>query len=313
MSLTVQRSCGEHPHATVVLCTIGRSPVLSECLQSLTAQTCSNRDLVVVINRADRLPDLEALLSRYSARIVYEEGRGVSAARNRAVRETASEVLVFVDDDVTASADWLHRLIAPFADERVACVTGPVDPLGTGYHDHERYYTELARSSWTLSPEDPEWFRRTLSSDAGFGCNMAFRRAFLLAQPFPEDLGAGTVIGCADECYMFLQALNRGWALHHAGGAVVSHFFQEEEADLRARLRQLYAGGLAFLLKLIVEEPRLRWKALLSLAGKFGRAAAASTIRAGEAPQSWRKLTFSDRAGLAWRAWSLFRQSRRRR
>jgi glycosyltransferase involved in cell wall biosynthesis len=287
--------------------------MLSECLQSLAAQACTNRELLVVINRADRLPDVEALLSRYSAQVVYEERRGVSAARNRAVRETASEVLLFVDDDVTASPDWLHGLVAPFADSRVACVTGPVDPVGPGYHDHERYYTELARSSWTLPPEDPEWFRRAFGSDAGFGCNMAFRRSFLLSQPFPEDLGAGTTIGCADEYYMFLQVLNRGWALHHAGDAAVSHVFQGDEASLRARLRHLYAGGLAALLKLIAEEPRLRRKAMRALAGKLGRAAAASTIRAGEAPQSWRKLTFSDRAGLAWRAWSLFRQSRRRR
>lgn len=313
MSPTVPRSCSEHLHATVVVSTVGRSPMLSQCLQSLAAQACTNRELLVVINRADRLPEVEALLSRYSARVVYEERRGVSAARNRAVREASSEVLLFVDDDVTASADWLHGLVAPFADARVACVTGPVDPVGPGYHDHERYYTELARSSWTLLPQDPGWFHRVFGSDAGFGCNMAFRRPFLLEQPFPEDLGAGTAIGCADEYYMFLQVLNRGWALHHVGDAAVSHIFQGDEATLRTRLRQLYAGGLAALLKLIVEEPRLRWRAVRALAGKFGRAAAASTFRAGDAPQSWRKLTFSDRLGLAWRACSLFRQSRRSR
>jgi GT2 family glycosyltransferase len=192
-------------------------------------------------------------------------------ARNRAIPEARGEILVFVDDDIVARRGWLHALLEGFADPRVACVTGRVIPHGVSYFGEQEtkrvYFGHEAGTSRTLWPDDDSCERllqgRTL---AGFGCNMAFRREFLLDHAlFPEDLGAGSLVGAADENYMFVQVLKQGLRIRYTPRAEVTHDFEADPAPLRARAKQIHAANLAFNLKLLAEERSLRRAVLKNL------------------------------------------------
>jgi cellulose synthase/poly-beta-1,6-N-acetylglucosamine synthase-like glycosyltransferase len=62
------------------------------------------------------------------------------AAQNRAVRETASEVVAFSDANCTWSADALRRLVAAFADPDVAYVCGRLELLAADGTNREGAY-----------------------------------------------------------------------------------------------------------------------------------------------------------------------------
>ena len=196
--------------------------------------------------------------------VLNEPRRGVCVARNHAIPRSRGEILAFVDDDIVADPNWLHELLEGFEDPKVACVTGRVVPQGPcplSAEQQARYFSsEQALSAWDLDPSDPRCFQKAVGGPAGFGCNMAFRRAFLENHTlFPEDLGAGSLIGGGDEFYMFVQVLKYGSRIHHSPSAVVTHFYEESADTRRLRAKQLCAGAVAFALKLLVDEGQLRF------------------------------------------------------
>lgn len=78
----------------------------------------SARDLVASANSGD-----------VEIRYVHEAVPGIAAARNRALDEARTDLLVFIDDDEEPSPQWLDRLVHTHATSDAAAVAGPVLPL----------------------------------------------------------------------------------------------------------------------------------------------------------------------------------------
>lgn len=248
-----------------MVCTRGdrsRWAGLGHCLESLLAQNCAHCEILLVLNRT--MDDaFRRAMAKYPVRLLSEPRPGVCAARNHAIPHAKGEILAFVDDDVTAHTNWLHELLEGFKDPLVACVTGRVVPEGPVPYSEEkiaRYYAgERALSFWSLDASDPDGYVKALGDPVGFGCNMAFRKKFLETFAlFPEDLGAGSLIGGGDEFYMFVQVLKHGFRIHHNASAVVTHYSEDKGANQKHRISQLYAGSSAFALKLFIEERGIR-------------------------------------------------------
>lgn len=238
--------------------------MLIRCLECLTAQAkeSPNCEVILVLNAPEDAAFAQAV-SRFPVKLLNEPRRGVSIARNYALPRARGDILVFVDDDVLISPNWLDEIVKGFDDPNVACVTGRVIPAGALHFTaerSERYYTsERALSTWTLDASDPNWYQRLLGDPVGFGCNMAFRKSFLQNYTsFPADLGAGSLIGGGDEFYMYVQVVKHGFRIHHAPKAAVTHFFDDNVEKQKARSAQLYAGSVAFAIKLFLEEKTLR-------------------------------------------------------
>lgn len=255
-------SCSDHPLVSVVVCTRGLRPSLTACLDSLLEQDCTNFETLLVLN-SERDNAFAKALSRYPLRLLNEPRPGVCVARNCAVPQTRGEVLAFLDDDVKAHAGWLHEVLKGFERPQVACVLGRVVPEGPTYLAQERverfYASERVLSTWTLDPSNPDWYEQIFLGRAGYGCNMAFRRNFLTGCTlFPEDLGAGSLIGAGDDDYMFIQVLKHGFSLHYSPTVVVTHHFDADRASRKFSMAQRYAGATAFWLKMLIEEKGLR-------------------------------------------------------
>ncbi|HET9178098.1 MAG TPA: glycosyltransferase family 2 protein [Terriglobia bacterium] len=271
--------CVEHPSVSIILCTSGGRPTLIRCLEELTAQAqqCPNSEVIVVLNRAEDAA-FAKLLSRFPVRLLNESRRGVSVARNHAVHRSKGDILIFVDDDVRVSPGWLAEIIKGFDAPNVCCVTGRVIPAGSPSLTAERsgrYYSSLrALSPWTLDASNPGWYQRIVGEPVGFGCNMAFRKSFLKNYSlFPPDLGAGSLIGGGDEFYMYVQVLKHGFRIRHNPAAAVTHYFDNNAQNQKARSAQLYAGSVAFALKLLIEEKGLRLATVRWLLSAFKRRA----------------------------------------
>jgi glycosyltransferase involved in cell wall biosynthesis len=267
-SANVARQSGpsrqDKPTVSIILCTCGLRPLLVQCLEGLTAQARQYPDceIIVVINGPKGSALVEAI-AQFPVRLLNEPKRGVSIARNHAVSQAKGDILIFVDDDILVSPGWLEEIVKGFQDPQVCCVTGrviPAGPLSLTRERSNRYYTsERALTNWTLDTSDPDWYQHILGEPVGFGCNMAFRRDFLENYSlFPPDLGAGSLIGGGDEFYMYLQVMKRGFRILHNPAAAVTHVFDADIGNQKTRAAQLYAGSVAFALKLLLEEKTLR-------------------------------------------------------
>ncbi|MEJ2006757.1 MAG: glycosyltransferase [Acidobacteriota bacterium] len=250
------------PFVSIILCANGLRPMLSRCLEHLTAQNYAGYEIIVVLNGPDDISFAQAV-SRFPVKLLNEPRRGVSIARNHAVPQAKGDILVFVDDDVLIGPDWLDEIVKGFADPNVACVTGRVIPAGSLSLTAERaaryYASERALSTWSLDASNPDWYQYILGEPVGFGCNMAFRKEFLENYSrFPVDLGAGSLIGGGDEFYMYVQVVKHGFRIRHTPTAAATHYFENDIDKQKNRNAQLRTGSVAFALKLFLEERTLR-------------------------------------------------------
>jgi len=251
-----------HPFASIILCTNRLNPMLTRCLENLAAQDYPSYEIIVVLNGPEDTSFARAV-SRFPVRLFNEPRPGVSIARNYAVPRAKGEILVFVDDDILIAPNWLEEIVKGFEDPKVACVTGRVIPGGKVCLAAEkagRYYTsERALSAWSLDASNPDWYQHIVGDPVGFGCNMAFRKAFLENYAlFPVDLGAGSLIGGGDEFYMYIQVVKHGFRIRHTPTAAVTHVYEDDIGRQKARNAQLHASSVAFALKLFLEERTLR-------------------------------------------------------
>lgn len=238
--------------------------MLVQCLEGLTAQARRYHDceIIVVLNGPENAGFTE-MVSHFSVRLLHEPRPGVSIARNHALPHAKGEILIFVDDDILLGAGWLEEILKGFQDPQVCCVTGRVIPAGPITFTAERtgryFKSQRALTDWTLDKSDPNWLQYILGEPVGFGCNMAFRKSFLENYSLlPPDLGAGSLMGGGDEYYMFLQVLKHGFRIRHNPSAAVTHVFDDNIGNQKKRNVQLYAGSVAFALKLLLEEKTLR-------------------------------------------------------
>jgi glycosyltransferase involved in cell wall biosynthesis len=308
-------ACSGHPLVSVVLCTNKVRRTLVRCLEMISAQDCRRYEIVIVLNGP--VDDgFAQLVSPFPVTLLNEPRQGVCIARNHAIPRVKGEILVFVDDDISVEPNWLHKLIKGFEDPRVACVTGRVIPEGKLYLSLERatryYSSERALSDWTLDTSDPDWYQNIMGQPVGFGCNMAFRRSFLERyECFPPDLGAGSVIGGCDEFYMFLQVLKHGFRMRHIPSAAASHFFEADIEKQKLRSAQLYAGSVAFALKLLVDERTLRWATLKWLVAGLNRRAQYILSRKGVSSEPQELLSPGEKVRAYLRGVRVFWMSRR--
>jgi len=160
----------------VVICayTEDRWLLLKKSVASVEAQTSPPIEIIVCIDHNDELLrkseeyfGSERPASAIPIIVVANKYDGrLGSARNTGVEFANGEVIAFLDDDAAAATDWLERLIAPYADERVGAVGGAPLPV-----------FEAGRPRWF--PYEFDWV---------FGC--AYRGLPMTRAEIPHLIGA---------------------------------------------------------------------------------------------------------------------------
>jgi len=179
---------------------------------------------------------------------VVEPVTGLSRARNRGLAECASEVVAFLDDDVTPAPDWLGLLMGPFSDESTGASAGrvvtPDMPRPPSNHLAPR----------VLSNKDPHWFEIATFGGLGLGANMALRKSACPAGMFfDERLGRGAPFEIGEEGYAFAWLLSRGFRVANIPSAVVYH-----PPLTRTAIQREARNSFSYWLLLFSEFPRER-------------------------------------------------------
>ena len=238
------RAPGRAAHGATVAVRAGDRPDdLRRCLEALVRLPDDGQELLVLDASAEGAATRE-LVARYAGvRYIRSGAPGVSAARNRAVREARGEVVAFLDDEVVPDPAWLRALLADFDDPLVACVTGLVMPLEL----------ETPAQEWAARRRAParDFSRRTFdlatahplhASRAGSGANFAVRRAALdRVGPFDEALGAGTPARGGEERELWSRLVAAGERIVYDPAALVWRRGPRTWEELQ---RVVYDGGV---------------------------------------------------------------------
>jgi len=91
----------EQPLISVVIPAYNVSTYIGEALESIFVQDFKGYEVIVVNDGSTDTPELEKILEPYGNRIryIYQENRGISAARNAALRVARGELIALLDAD----------------------------------------------------------------------------------------------------------------------------------------------------------------------------------------------------------------------
>ncbi len=129
---------------SVVVVTKDRPELIDRLLESLARQSLAPDEVLVVDNNstASYAEVLHKYRDRLPLRSVVETTPGIAAARNRGIRESAGEIILFTDDDCVADPLWVESLVKPFyRDPNIGVVGGEtkwLDLVTTLIDEHNR-------------------------------------------------------------------------------------------------------------------------------------------------------------------------------
>jgi cellulose synthase/poly-beta-1,6-N-acetylglucosamine synthase-like glycosyltransferase len=117
------------PTVSVVVAAYNEETVIERRLENLLALDYPPERVEIVVASDASSDGTNAIVERIAGReprvrLIDCERGGKVAAQNRAVRETAGEILAFSDANATWAPDALRRLVRPFADPEVAYACG---------------------------------------------------------------------------------------------------------------------------------------------------------------------------------------------
>jgi glycosyltransferase involved in cell wall biosynthesis len=243
---------------SVVICTRFRPAALENCLRAIAALNGKPDELIIVDNSSgDKLT--EDLARKFSAVYLVEPEMGLSRARNLGLAECKSEIIAYLDDDALPEEHWLEHIIEPFADPRVAVVTGeaitPESVVGKNG----------PKPPSSLDKKERRWFEIAAFGRLGIGTNMALRKsACTLPEMFDERLGRGAPFHGMEEHHAFAQLLSHDYCAVHIPAAVVYHSSQNP-----MNVKREACNNVAYSLLLFAEFPERRLDLLRFLLGRL--------------------------------------------
>ncbi len=232
--------------ASIVIPTRARAAYLEVALASIAPQAKAAGAEVLVVDDAGPTPTGRAQAERFGARYEpHERPRGLNVARNTGVEQSEGELVVFVDDDVQASPDWLQALLSAAREHPdVDVFAGPIRPRleggggwsSGGWGSHSCGREQAPITALELGRSDTE-------ARYAWGANMAIRReALQRVGAFDVSLEHG---GDEQEWQDRLRAREPGARVLYVAGAGVDHRRAGADARLRALARTQYTRGRA--------------------------------------------------------------------
>ena len=227
----------------VAICTYNNARLLDRALATIEQQQVapSVRWSVLVVdnNCTDETP---TVVQKYikaghipGLRVVSEPRQGLAHARRRAVCETSSELIAFVDDDCLLSPDWVEQAAAFCADHpRAGAVGGRVRLLWEVPPDDF-----LLRYEGSLARQDHGDLPRQMPATGGthlVGAGLVVRRQALEASGWMDHgvlVGRqGNTLTAGDDSEMVLRIRRVGYELWYNPAMQLQHYIPRRRMSI---------------------------------------------------------------------------------
>jgi GT2 family glycosyltransferase len=229
---------------SVVICAYTESRWDLLCASVDSAAAAGAEEIVVVIDHNLRLLARAVERFPYAKVVGNDQPQGLSGARNTGLALTTRPIIGFIDDDASASEDWLRELAEGYATDQVIAVGGLVEAV----------WGDRGRPRWF--PSEFDWVvgcsYRGLPADVApirnlIGCNMSFRRdLFRDVGGFVSGIGRiGAIpVGC-EETEFCIRASQRqpGSTILYNPAARVAHDVSRARHSFRYFISRCFAEG----------------------------------------------------------------------
>jgi len=241
------------PMISIVLATRNRATQLRQMLTSLCNQY-GDSDWEIVVADNGSTDDTRAVL-RYPfprLRIVCtrEHIIGKSRALNKALGVAKGQLLIFTDDDITASPQWVDSYRQASQHYRsVAVFCGPIIPK---FPSQAPYWLRApAYGNLLFGRFDPRLPEGPLPTRmCPFGANFGVRRSAIAGMTFNDARGPGSPDNSPSQDDEFINRLKmRSQQLFYVPSAVVTHNISGDQLDFRRLFERAFQHGRFVLLE----------------------------------------------------------------
>lgn len=191
------------PAVSIIVPSYNTAAFIAEALDSVLAQTFDNYECVVVNDGSPDTEELERVLAPYRERIVYvrQENRGLSGARNTALRVSTAPLVALLDSDDAWEPRYLEVQVGMMGQDPTLAVLYPNARIFGDAPDAGREYMDICPSEGEVT------FESLLTQRCNvFICATARRDVVERAGAFDEE--AGNQI--SEDFDLWLRIVNRG-------------------------------------------------------------------------------------------------------
>jgi GT2 family glycosyltransferase len=246
---SLEKTDGQLPLVSVIICTYNRAQQLERTLRALSLQSFAPEMYeVIIVNDGsdDTTQDVGDAWSKHILRMKYmanTHNKGGSFSANRGVQSSLGEHILFTDDDCIPDEDWIKQMSQNL--EKYPIVAGSIN-------SSRSHFFRLCHNISQFHPFMPGHNRKKIDFIAG--ANMGFRRTDLM------KLGKfrGSM---AQDTDMILRAREKGYEIRFVKEAIVLH---DPERDAFSDIFQ-YSKNHASATILL----RLKYKKLLHTPSAF--------------------------------------------
>jgi len=108
----------------VVIPMYNSAATIADTLEATLAVERDGHDLEIVVVDDGSTDASRSVAARYPVTVIPQANTGPAGARNTGWRRSGGEIIFFTDADCRPGADWIVRMLPPFARDRVGAVAG---------------------------------------------------------------------------------------------------------------------------------------------------------------------------------------------
>lgn len=199
----------EWPRISVFVCSYNGSRTIRKTLSELARLDYPDYEVVVVNDGStDETPQIAR---EFNVRLINTENRGLSVARNEALKDEAASIVVYIDDDAYPDPHWLKYIAHTFLTTGFAAVGGPnLLPLESSITENCVGNAPGGATHVLINDRVAEHIP---------GCNMAYRKEALKA------IGGfdGQFRSAGDDVDVCWRIQKMGWQIGYHPAAYVWH------------------------------------------------------------------------------------------
>jgi len=173
-----------NPKVSFIICTYNREKYIYRSLESIALQQADKNDFELVAVNNNSTDSTDSLCKKIAENYpelhytyVIETEQGLSAARNRGMKEAKGAIFVFIDDDAFANKDFAQNIISFYnSNSNVMATGGKTIPQFEEEKPIWMSHFLLPLVAAVDMGENPKPFPR---KSFPIGANMAFRRKIM--------------------------------------------------------------------------------------------------------------------------------------
>ena len=225
---------------TAIICTYNRAKYIGNLLESVAGNDLAKSEYEIVLVDNNCTDNTRAVCEAFAKehkdvnfRYTKEPEQGLSASRNKGIREAKGDVLVYIDDDALVDT-WYLRTVADYmaAHPEIDAVGGPIIPLYEDTQEPEwmtRYTKELLCGYLYFGAEERPFPGERYPG----GGNAAYRaEVFRKVGLFNTDLGRkGDGLMGSEEKDIFDKMKSQGMRFMYLPKMILHHIIPQKKLE----------------------------------------------------------------------------------